>query len=47
MRQLKLTARDYHRVLKIFQTIAEFAGDPDIKYEHLAKALQYRQAEEE
>ena len=47
MRQLKLTARGYHRVLKLARTIADLAGDPDIKSEHLAEALQYRQAEEE
>jgi len=47
MRQLKLTARGYHRVLKLARTIADLAGDPDIKSEHLAEALQYRQNEEE
>lgn len=47
MRQLKLTARGYHRVLKLARTIADLAGDPAIKPEHLAEALQYRQAEEE
>ena len=47
MRQLKLTARGYHRVLKLARTIADLAGDPDIKSEHLAESLQYRQAEEE
>jgi magnesium chelatase family protein len=47
MRQLKLTARGYHRVLKLARTIADLAGDPDIKSEHLAESLQYRQTEEE
>lgn len=47
MRQLKLTARGYHRVLKLARTIADLAGDLDIKSEHLAEALQYRQTEEE
>lgn len=47
MRQLHLTARGYHRVLKLARTIADLAGMPDIKPEHLAEALQYRQAEEE
>jgi magnesium chelatase family protein len=47
MRQLKLTARGYHRVLKLARTIADLAGDPDIRSEHLAEALQYRQTEEE
>lgn len=47
MRQLHLTARGYHRVLKLARTIADLAGMPDIKPEHLAEALQYRQSDEE
>ncbi|HOF28743.1 MAG TPA: magnesium chelatase, partial [Anaerolineaceae bacterium] len=47
MRQLHLTARGYHRVLKLARTIADLAGMPDIKPEHLAEALQYRQSNEE
>lgn len=46
MRQLRLTARGYHRVLKLSRTIADLAGEPAIKTEHLAEALQYRQNEE-
>lgn len=46
MRQLRLTARGYHRVLKLSRTIADLAVEPNIKTEHLAEALQYRQAEE-
>lgn len=46
MRQLRLTARGYHRVLKLARTIADLAGEATIKTEHLAEALQYRQNEE-
>jgi len=46
MRQLRLTARGYHRVLKLARTIADSAGEPNIKSEHLAEALQYRQIED-
>ena len=42
MRQLKLTARGYHRVLKLARTIADLAGEPQIQVQHLAEALQYR-----
>lgn len=46
MRQLRLTARGYHRVLKLARTIADLSGEATIKTEHLAEALQYRQNEE-
>lgn len=47
LRQLHLTARGYHRVLKLARTIADLANDPEIKQEHLAEALQYRATETE
>ena len=43
MRQLKLTARGFHRVLKLARTIADLAGADRIEAGHLAEALQYRQ----
>jgi magnesium chelatase family protein len=42
MRQLQLTARAYHRVLKLSRTIADLAGLEAITQVHLAEALQYR-----
>ncbi|QRN84134.1 YifB family Mg chelatase-like AAA ATPase [Chloroflexota bacterium] len=42
MRQLQLTARAYHRVLKLARTIADLAGAETISQVHLAEALQYR-----
>jgi len=42
MRQLQLTARAFHRVLKLSRTIADLAGSEAIIQGHLAKALQYR-----
>ena len=42
MRQLQLTARAYHRVLKLARTIADLAGSEPITQVHLAEALQYR-----
>ena len=42
MSQLQLTARGYHRVLKLSRTIADLAGDDEIIPNHLAEALQYR-----
>jgi magnesium chelatase family protein len=42
MNQLQLTARAYHRVLKLARTIADMAGSECIQPAHLAEALQYR-----
>ncbi len=42
MSQLQLTARGYHRVLKLARTIADLVGDDAIIPNHLAEALQYR-----
>jgi len=42
MRQMQLSARGYHRVLKVARTIADLDGSADIRPQHLAEALQYR-----
>jgi magnesium chelatase family protein len=42
MRQMHLSARAYHRVLKLARTIADLEGVLDIQGQHLAEALQYR-----
>ena len=42
MKQLQLTARGYHRVLKLARTIADLAESDAITQVHLAEALQYR-----
>jgi magnesium chelatase family protein len=45
VQQMNLSARAYHRVLKLARTIADLANIPEIQAVHLAEALQYRPRE--
>ena len=41
MGQLNLSARAYHRILKVASTLADWAGSGEIQSAHVAEALQY------
>ncbi len=47
MRQFNLSARGYHRVLKLARTIADLEGEENISLQHIAEALQFRPKLEE
>ena len=43
VQQMNLSARAYHRILKLARTIADLANAQEIQAQHVAEALQYRQ----
>ena len=40
--KMRLSARGYHRILKVARTIADLDGAPSVKRAHIAEALSYR-----
>jgi magnesium chelatase family protein len=43
MRQLALSARAYHRVLRVARTIADLAGSTTVTARHVSEAIMLRQ----
>ncbi len=42
MQQLQMSARAFHRILKLARTIADLEGAENVQTHHLAEAIQYR-----
>jgi len=42
MTHLGMSARAFHRILKLARTIADLEGVPDIRTHHVAEPIQYR-----
>jgi magnesium chelatase family protein len=40
--RMGLTARGYHRVLRVARTIADLDGSPDVRKPHVAEAISFR-----
>ena len=43
MQRLALSARAYHRVLRVARTLADLVGDEQVRSEHVAEAITFRQ----
>ena len=44
--RMNLSARGYHRIIKVARTIADLEGEENIRESHLLEAIGYRSADQ-
>ena len=44
LEKLSLSARSFHRILRVARTLADLAGDEEVSRQHVIRAISFRRA---
>ena len=44
LEKLSLSARSFHRIMRVARTLADLAGDEDVNSNHVLRAVSFRRA---